>query len=66
MQTCEFVAAALPHVPCTFEASIRERSLGVLEGLTRAEAVEQQPQALALLRSGGSDVKVPGLRQCTD
>lgn len=65
MQTCQFITEALPDVPCTFEASIRERSLGVLEGLLRKEAAEQKPEALALLRKGSVDDRVPGLHHNT-
>lgn len=64
MQTCEFISEALSNVPCTFDASVRERSLGVLEGLLRTDAAVQQPEALSVLLDGAADARVPGVFKC--
>ena len=61
MQTCEFISEALSNVPCTFDASVRERSLGVLEGLLRSDAAMIQPEALSVLSDGAADARVPGV-----
>jgi probable phosphoglycerate mutase len=49
MQTTDAVADALPGVPVHAWPLLRERALGVLQGLTREEARVTQPEAWAVL-----------------
>lgn len=59
MQTARYVAARLEHMQVTSLVDLRERHLGVLEGLTRFEAAQQHPADFANL-SGSPDAKPQG------
>ncbi|DBB14641.1 TPA: hypothetical protein ACH3X3_004275 [Trebouxia sp. C0006] len=59
MQTAHYVAARLEHMQVTSVVDLRERHLGVLEGLTRFEAAQQHPADFANL-SGSPDAKPQG------
>ncbi|CAL8465578.1 g5114 [Coccomyxa elongata] len=59
VQTATAAADAL-GLAVALEPSLRERHLGVLEGLTGQEAAAQQPVAWSALCSGRSDARIPG------
>jgi 2,3-bisphosphoglycerate-dependent phosphoglycerate mutase len=58
-RTAEIVAATTGH-SVLLDARLRERHLGVLQGLTRAEGKERFPEAYRLFKMGGPDEAVPG------
>ncbi|KAG2449387.1 hypothetical protein HYH02_005537 [Chlamydomonas schloesseri] len=63
LQTARAVAGRRPAgqaLEVRTSPQLRERSLGVLEGLTIAEAAVRQPEALRLLRSHDPATVVPG------
>eukprot|EP00198_Chlamydomonas_reinhardtii_P009066 XP_001698403.1 phosphoglycerate mutase [Chlamydomonas reinhardtii] len=63
VQTARAVAGRRPGgqtLEVRTSPQLRERSLGVLQGLTIAEAAVQQPEALRLLRSHDPATSVPG------
>jgi probable phosphoglycerate mutase len=41
-------------------AGLREREIGVLQGLTRTDAPFKQPEAWAVLQSGEHSARIPG------
>ena len=45
--------------PLVLLEGLRERDVGILAGLTFAEAAQQHPEAWAALRSGSSSQRVP-------
>ncbi|BDA49893.1 probable phosphoglycerate mutase GpmB [Coccomyxa sp. Obi] len=59
VQTATAAAEAL-GLNVVLEPMLRERHLGVLEGLTGKEAAAQQPAAWSALRCGRPDARIPG------
>mmetsp|Transcript_591 Transcript_591/g.1344 ORF Transcript_591/g.1344 Transcript_591/m.1344 type:complete len:253 (-) Transcript_591:1023-1781(-) len=47
-------------VQVQYNSGLRERHLGILQGLTVREAAEQQPHAFSALRDGGTSTPIPG------
>jgi 2,3-bisphosphoglycerate-dependent phosphoglycerate mutase len=52
--------AAATHLPVTLDARLRERSLGVFEGLTRDEAAQRYPDVYRVHRTNDADFEIPG------
>ncbi|MFB1481695.1 histidine phosphatase family protein [Corallococcus sp. RDP092CA] len=59
VQTAARIAARTGH-DLQQDARLRERGLGVLEGLTRAEASQRHPEVFAAYTEGHADSVVPG------
>ena len=57
--TAQRIAAGSGHSVIT-DARLRERHLGVFQGLTRTEAGEKHPQESERLDSGDPDYRIPG------
>lgn len=57
--TASLIAKFTNHAPAE-DARFRERSLGVFEGLTREQAIQQFPQEYRHYTSGDPDYVVPG------
>ncbi|KAG2487807.1 hypothetical protein HYH03_013651 [Edaphochlamys debaryana] len=61
VKTAEAIAARRPEpTKVTTSPNLRERALGVVEGLTPAEAAQGVPEAFRLLASDNDDAVVPG------
>lgn len=59
VQTATPAAEALGLQLAT-QADLRERNLGVLQGLVKQEAQVKEPTAWGTLLNGGSDARIPG------
>jgi broad specificity phosphatase PhoE len=53
-------AACLLMLQVKEHAGLREREIGILQGLTNKEAPLQQPEAWAVLQSGDHSALIPG------
>jgi probable phosphoglycerate mutase len=58
-QTAQIIAERTGHA-VQFDARLRERSLGVFQGFTRAEVKEKFPDEYRWFKEGGWDYVVPG------
>jgi probable phosphoglycerate mutase len=59
LETARRIAARTGH-PVLQDPRLRERGLGILEGLTREEASQRHPEVFAGFSTGGPDFVVPG------
>lgn len=65
-QTAEVIAGAL-GLPVHLEPGLRERHLGIFQGLLKSETKAQHPEEYRRFKAGGADHAVPGgesARQC--
>ncbi|OJT18736.1 alpha-ribazole phosphatase [Archangium sp. Cb G35] len=58
-ETARCIAARTGH-PVLEDGRLRERGLGILEGLTRDEAGQRHPEVFAEYAAGGPDFTIPG------
>lgn len=58
-ETARRIAARTSH-PVLQDMRLRERGLGILEGLTRQEASQRHPEVFAEYAAGGPDFVIPG------
>jgi probable phosphoglycerate mutase len=59
LETARRIAARTSH-PVLQDMRLRERGLGLLEGLTREEASQRHPEVFAEYAAGGPDFVIPG------
>lgn len=59
LETARRIAARTGH-GVSQDTRLRERGLGILEGLTREEALQRHPETFARFSAGGPDYIVPG------
>ncbi len=72
LQTAKIIAKKI-SLPIHSDARLRERHLGLIQGLTKKEFAEKYPQEAALFNTGDPDYIVPGgesarqrFRRCLD
>jgi probable phosphoglycerate mutase len=58
-QTARIIAGQTGHA-VVLDRRLRERHLGVFQGLTRAEMADRYPEAYRLYRTSGPDYAIPG------
>ncbi|KFA94766.1 histidine phosphatase family protein [Archangium violaceum] len=63
-ETARRIAARTGH-PVLEDMRLRERGLGILEGLTRDEAGQRHPEVFAEYAAGGPDFIIPGGESAT-